>query len=81
MNKIDAAKWMTEMLPDTRVILFSGNAVAGDFIEQALADRFKFKVLSKPVAPQFLIDKVRGCILGYVLLARPERSCRLLPKE
>lgn len=56
MTGIEAAVRITNMLPDCRVILFSGQAATINLLERAKADGHKFEIISKPVHPQVLLD-------------------------
>jgi DNA-binding response OmpR family regulator len=51
LNGIDTAIRIREMLPRTKILLFS---------EKARAQGYEFEILAKPVHPQDLLSKLRG---------------------
>jgi CheY-like chemotaxis protein len=59
MNGIDAAVCIRAILPSIKVLLFSGQLVTGDLVEQAKTQGHEFEVLAKPVHPNDLIAKLR----------------------
>jgi CheY-like chemotaxis protein len=60
LNGIDAAIRIREMLPRTKILLFSGQAATADLLEKARAQGYEFEILAKPVHPQDLLSKLRG---------------------
>jgi CheY-like chemotaxis protein len=56
---IDAAIRISEMAPDCRVILFSGQAATADLLERAKARGHCFELLIKPVHPRALIERLK----------------------
>jgi CheY-like chemotaxis protein len=60
MTGIDAAIRITEMIPKCRIILFSGQAATADLLERAEANGHRFELLSKPVHPRVLLDRLKG---------------------
>ncbi|MBV9087480.1 MAG: response regulator, partial [Acidobacteriaceae bacterium] len=54
MNGIDAARAIREFLPETHIILFSGQAAAAGLIERAASEGYEFDVLAKPIKPDVL---------------------------
>jgi CheY-like chemotaxis protein len=65
MNGVEVAIGITEMLPNCKVILMSGEAASLD-VEEASAKGFPFPLLSKPVPPVDLLRK-----LAELLSERP----------
>jgi CheY-like chemotaxis protein len=60
LNGIDAAIRIRALLPDIKILLFSGQAATADLLEKARAHGYEFEILSKPVHPQDLLSKLRG---------------------
>ena len=54
------------MLPDCRVILFSGQAASTTLVENARARGYVFEVLAKPINPETLLEKLRNAPAGAV---------------
>jgi CheY-like chemotaxis protein len=59
LNGIDLAKKILAVLPETRIILFSGHPGSEELLEKALADGWNFEVLSKPLRPEILIEQMK----------------------
>ncbi len=59
LNGIDAAIRMRELLPQIKVLLFSGQAATADLLEKARAQGHEFDILAKPVHPQDLLSRLR----------------------
>jgi len=60
LNGIDAAIQIRELLPNIKILLFSGQAATADLLEKARAQGYEFEILAKPVHPQDLLNKLRG---------------------
>jgi CheY-like chemotaxis protein len=60
LNGIDAAIQMRAMLPQIKILLFSGQAATADLLEKARAQGYEFEILAKPVHPQDLLSKMRA---------------------
>jgi CheY-like chemotaxis protein len=60
MNGIDAAIQIRGILPDCKILLFSGQAAAADLLEGARAKGHEFEILAKPVHPQDLLARLRS---------------------
>ncbi|MDE3186419.1 MAG: response regulator [Acidobacteriota bacterium] len=60
LNGIDAAIRMRSMLPQIKILLFSGQAATADLLEKARAQGYEFEILAKPVHPQDLLSKLRS---------------------
>jgi CheY-like chemotaxis protein len=56
INGIDTAKAIMKLLPECRIILFSGQAATLDLLEQARAEGYNFEVLAKPINPDVLLS-------------------------
>ncbi len=59
VNGIDAAIEIRRMLPEIKVLLFSGQAATADLLEKARARGYDFEILAKPVHPQDLLARMR----------------------
>lgn len=60
MNGIDAAIQIRSILPDCKILLFSGQAATADLLESARARGHEFEILAKPVHPQDLLARLRN---------------------
>ena len=60
LNGIDAAIQMKAMLPQIKILLFSGQAATADLLEKARLQGYEFEILAKPVHPQDLLNKLRS---------------------
>jgi CheY-like chemotaxis protein len=60
MSGIEAAIHISQMLPQCKIILFSGQAATADLVSQAGSSIHQFEILSKPVHPQVLVDRIKS---------------------
>ncbi len=60
LNGIDAAIRIRAMLPNIKILLFSGQAATADLLEKARAQGYEFEILAKPVHPQDLLTRLRS---------------------
>jgi CheY-like chemotaxis protein len=60
LNGIDAAIRIRDVLPNIKILLFSGQAATADLLENARVKGHEFEILAKPVHPQDLLNKLRG---------------------
>jgi DNA-binding response OmpR family regulator len=60
LNGIDAAIKIREILPNIKILLFSGQAATADLLEKARERGYEFEILAKPVHPQDLLAKLRA---------------------
>jgi CheY-like chemotaxis protein len=60
MNGIETAKAIMQLLPQCRIILFSGQAASVDLLAQARAEGYSFEVLPKPINPDKLLEKLKN---------------------
>ena len=60
MTGIDAAIRITKIVPQCRIILFSGQAATADLLEKARTQGYEFEILAKPVHPQDLLSRLRS---------------------
>jgi CheY-like chemotaxis protein len=56
MTGIDAAIRISELVPNCRIILFSGQAATADLLQRAQVDGHRFELLVKPIHPRALLQ-------------------------
>ena len=61
MTGIELAIAMVDMISDCKVLLFSGQAATADLLEQARDQGRNFTVLSKPVHPTDMLQRISDC--------------------
>jgi DNA-binding NtrC family response regulator len=61
MNGVDLAMTLLEILPECRVLLFSGHATFAD-LSEARAAGYDFPLLPKPVHPSVMLENVSKCL-------------------
>ena len=59
LNGIDAAIRIRAVLPQIKILLFSGQAATADLLEKARKEGYEFDILAKPVHPQDLLARLR----------------------
>ena len=64
MDGIETAKAILQVLPNCRIILFSGQAASSDLVAKARAEGYSFEVLAKPINPDVLLQKLKGSDAG-----------------
>ena len=62
MNGVQLAIALREALPETRILLFSGNTATTDILEGARSQGYEFKILAKPVPMEELLTEVRNSL-------------------
>ncbi|MFP5209199.1 MAG: response regulator [Acidobacteriota bacterium] len=60
LNGIETAISIRALLPQIKILLFSGQAATADLLEKARARGYEFEILAKPVHPQDLLSRLRG---------------------
>jgi DNA-binding response OmpR family regulator len=60
LNGIDAAIRIRALLPQVKILLFSGQAATADLLEKARVQGYEFEILAKPVHPQDLLNRLRA---------------------
>ena len=60
LSGIDAAIRIRSLLPQVKVLLFSGQAATSDLLTEARAHGYEFEILTKPVHPQDLVARLRA---------------------
>jgi CheY-like chemotaxis protein len=58
LNGAELAKKLSSELPGIRIILFSGHPGSTEILQKAADDGWKFEVLSKPIRPDALIERM-----------------------
>lgn len=59
INGIETAKEIMKLLPQCRIILFSGQAATLNLLDRARAEGYNFEVLAKPINPDVLISALK----------------------
>ena len=59
LNGIETAIQLREIVPNCKIILFSGQAATVDLLENARRQGHRFEVLAKPISPERLISVIR----------------------
>lgn len=60
MDGVETAKAIMKLLPNCRIILFSGQAASVDLVARARAEGYSFEVLAKPINPDVLLNRLKG---------------------
>jgi CheY-like chemotaxis protein len=60
LNGIDLGIQFKAMYPECRILLFSGQAVTGDLLNEAKREGHHFDILAKPVHPNELLTAIRA---------------------
>jgi CheY-like chemotaxis protein len=58
MDGIETAKAIMQLLPNCRIILFSGQTAGINLLAKARAEGYLFEVLPKPINPDKLLEKL-----------------------
>jgi len=58
LNGIEAAIRIQQLVPDCRILLFSGHSATADLLERAREAGHEFEILAKPIHPQDLFAKI-----------------------
>jgi DNA-binding response OmpR family regulator len=64
LSGIDLAIKIQELCPDSKILLFSGQAATGYMLEAARAAGHDFELLSKPIHPKDLLIRIRSVTEG-----------------
>lgn len=62
MNGVEMAIAIRQEFANSRILLFSGQAVSGDMLDDARRRGYDFELLAKPVHPDQLLQKVAELI-------------------
>ncbi len=60
LNGIDAAIKIRGLVPQCKILLFSGQAATADLLDRARVQGHEFEILAKPVHPQDLLARLRS---------------------
>ena len=60
INGIETGIKIREMIPDCKIILFSGQAATVDMLERAREQGHNFDILAKPIRPEQLVSVIRS---------------------
>ena len=60
MNGIDLAIAVRDEQPETTILLFSGQAVTRDLLEDPRSEGYEFELLLKPIHPEELIQRLKA---------------------
>ena len=60
MDGIETAKALMKILPNCRIILFSGQAASTSLLAKARSEGYIFEVLAKPINPETLLEKIKN---------------------
>ena len=60
MDGVETAKAIMKLLPNCRVVLFSGQAASADLLAKARSEGYTFEVLAKPINPEVLLERLRS---------------------
>jgi len=66
MNGVSLAIALTEQLPNTRILLFSGNTATADILADAGTQGYSFRILAKPVPIPEMLEAIRSTLAGWV---------------
>jgi CheY-like chemotaxis protein len=60
MDGIETAKAILQLLPNCRIILFSGQTASAELLAKARTEGHQFEVLAKPINPEVLLQKLKN---------------------
>lgn len=76
VSGIDTAVQIKAILPNCKVLLFSGQAASADLLAQSRREGHEFDLVSKPIHPQDLINRLHLIIPTLGKTANPKESSR-----
>lgn len=59
LNGVETAIMMRTLMPNIKVLLFSGHSNSADLLKKANSLGFEFEILAKPVHPKDLLTRLR----------------------
>jgi len=62
LNGIETGIKIREIVPNCKIILFSGQAATVDLLENARQQGHRFEILAKPIKPEHLISVIRSSL-------------------
>src|ERR1700733_7174539 len=60
LNGVETGIRIREIVPNCKIILFSGQAATVDLIEKAHRQGHRFEILAKPIKPEQLVSVIRA---------------------
>lgn len=69
MSGIQLAIRLTQVVPECKIILFSGQAETVDLLANARREGYHFNTLTKPVHPKEMLRHVSECLAGRPVLS------------
>ena len=60
LNGVETGTRIREIVPNCKIILFSGQAATVDLLEKARQQGHSFEILAKPISPEKLIEVIRA---------------------
>jgi CheY-like chemotaxis protein len=60
MNGVELAVAISKLLPQTQVLLISGQAGTIDLMEKARVEGYRFELIAKPIHPMKLIERLEN---------------------
>lgn len=76
ISGIDTAVQIKAILPNCKVLLFSGQAASADLLAKSRRDGHEFDLLNKPIHPQDLINRLTLVMPALGKTANPKESLR-----
>ena len=70
MNGIDLAMDVARMVPDCKVLLFSGQAATKDLLAVSCADGQHFAIIAKPIHPKELLVRISASLQSWRVNSR-----------
>jgi DNA-binding response OmpR family regulator len=64
MSGLELAIAVREIIPNCKVLLFSGQSSSADLLAAARTAGYDFEALSKPIHPKELLARVSKCLIG-----------------
>jgi CheY-like chemotaxis protein len=62
MNGIDLAIALSQLIPDCKILLFSGQASTIDLLDSARHQGHHFNLLTKPIHPTDMLKRISDCL-------------------
>jgi CheY-like chemotaxis protein len=62
LNGIETGIKIREIVPNCKIVLFSGQAATVDLLENARKQGHRFEILAKPIKPEHLISVIRSSL-------------------
>jgi DNA-binding response OmpR family regulator len=71
MTGIELAIALTKLVPDCRILLFSGTAATKPLLDKANSAGYDFSIMAKPVHPTDMLRRVSESLSGHEMNAGP----------